>query len=378
MHLLSSLSASSVLALFLLGAPSSSTSGRAVPPERHVAPSPRVVEAVQRGEVIGIGGGAGGKYGGRWKGRETLAAHGLEEAADSIERGLSWLAENQAEDGSWEGDLDATSLALLALLGDGHTTTQGSHAKVTTRGLAWLRAQQVRASGSWVEASGDEALGNDARATLAIVEAYHFSKSPLLKVTAEKAVGALRKTDAFDDEPTLEAARSRAWVVLALVAAEEARLQVRASERREAAAWFAGLSQRLADSDDVSPRAGEAHALCVITRVSLGQDPAEAPELDAHGELLLRIAGDSSPLLDPAGWFHGSAAQHQLGREAAWTTWARGLRSRVLERQRSEGEHAGSWDPAGADSSVGRIRATALACLALETPYRHARVFGAR
>lgn len=74
-----------------------------------------------------------------------LAKHITPAAAEAIEKGLSYLARNQARDGSWRnaGALGAypvsmTSLAGIAFLADGNTTTQGRYAEQVDRAARFL------------------------------------------------------------------------------------------------------------------------------------------------------------------------------------------------------------------------------------------------
>jgi formylglycine-generating enzyme required for sulfatase activity len=85
--------------------------------------------------------------------------------AQALTDGLQWLVNHQAVDGSWDcdgfdaacgavgphpcgdpggpdEDIGVTSLALLALLGDGSTVSTGPHADTVARGIAWLVGQQ--------------------------------------------------------------------------------------------------------------------------------------------------------------------------------------------------------------------------------------------
>jgi hypothetical protein len=63
----------------------------------------------------------------------------------AVERGLSWLAKQQREDGSWVGISDGyatymTGHAGVALLMEGSTLKQGTYAPNLRRALAWVEA----------------------------------------------------------------------------------------------------------------------------------------------------------------------------------------------------------------------------------------------
>ena len=64
----------------------------------------------------------------------------------------------------------------------------------------------------------------------------------------------------------------------------------------------------------------------------------------------------------------------QLGGDH-WKVWSEALDRALLPAQRREGCEAGSWDPVGVwGSEGGRIFATAMSILILETEYRYKRM----
>jgi hypothetical protein len=59
----------------------------------------------------------------------------------------------------------------------------------------------------------------------------------------------------------------------------------------------------------------------------------------------------------------------------SWKSWNKALKTALLPHQATEGCAKGSWDPVGPwGSHGGRVYATALGALMLETYYRHARI----
>jgi hypothetical protein len=163
-------------------------------------------------DVIGIGGGAGGKFGGRFGGRKNLKARGGSGTEQALKDGLEWLRWHQSEDGSWDcdgfmsncgkiaageqcsdpgqatHDVGMTGLALLAFLGDGNTTRDGPYKEQVAKGIKWLKEQQDPDLGVLGEKVGHSFIYNHTIATLAVSEAYYFSKSPTIKRTAQDAV----------------------------------------------------------------------------------------------------------------------------------------------------------------------------------------------
>ena len=84
-------------------------------------------------------------------------------------------------------DVGITGLALLAFLGDGNTLGRGRYRDVVSRGVYWLRSQQDVDNGLIGEAIGHTFLYDHAIASLALGEAYYFSRSVLLKGTVQSA-----------------------------------------------------------------------------------------------------------------------------------------------------------------------------------------------
>ena len=74
-------------------------------------------------------------------------------------------------------------------------------------------------------------------------------------------------------------------------------------------------------------------------------------------------------------WWYGSMATFQAGGDA-WAGWFARAKAALVPHQRTDGCARGSWDPVAAyeRQTGGRVFATALGAMILETPYRHRRV----
>jgi hypothetical protein len=376
---------------------------------------------------LGLGGG-GDLYGGRGpgRGRRPSGGAGSEEA---VRLGLEWLARHQQEDGSWDGDgfagrcdegaaggdvcggagspshdVGLTGLALLAFLGDGHTTARGLHRERVARGCAWLLGEQEE-SGLIGSAAQHAFLYDHAIATLALSEAYHFSRSPLLKPAVAQAVAFIHRSRnpygawRYDSPPTGEDDTSvTGWMVFALTSARDAGFEV------DPAALEGALAFLDAVTDPVSGRVGYAErgspssrtpgnlayptdgaealtAVGLLCRVFLGQTPGQAPVMERHAALLRAAPPRWAPEergCDMYYWYYGTYAMFQLGGRD-WAAWNRTMDAAIVRTQREDGHARGSWDPVGPWGHVGgRVYATALMTLSLEVYYRYARVLGAR
>jgi hypothetical protein len=300
-------------------------------------------------DVVGVGGGAGGKYGGRFTGHRNLRAAGGAGTEEPLGDALAWLVARQEQGGSWHGDVGDTGLALLALLGDGHTTRTGLHREPVVAGVKWLREAQDFERGRL----GNADLHDHAVATLALVEAYFFSKSPLIRGTVQKAVNHLvRELPAGGDD-----AETLGWSLLALSAARDAGLSLDWTVERVALDRLATLA-----SGGAMP-ASLVRAACLLMRgvAHPGDDAARG-----WSELLASAAAD--PLaLPPETLFWCGQAAFQLGGRT-WRDWNAAARPALLGAQHRDGDARGSWpDPADP------VRTTALRAISLEVYFRWSR-----
>jgi hypothetical protein len=377
--------------------------------------------------VIGIGGGAGGKFGGRFGGRRNLRAGGGSGTQQALKDGLEWLKNHQDTDGKWDADefmkhdpandqcdgagdpkhdVGLTGLSLLAFLGDGHTLRHGLYKEVVTRGIKWLRDQQEFESGLIGEDIGHSFLYDHSIATLSITEAYYFSKSPLIKGTAQKAINYITRARnpygawRYEVPPVGDNDTSvTGWMVFALKSAEEAGLTIDKDAYTGALNWIeevtdpatgrvgydsmGSMSSRVTGvNDQFPPEKGEAMtSVALLCRFFLGQDPKENPIMEKHADLMRKTL----PEWDPEGfgcdmyyWYYGSYAMYQMGGDH-WKAWNKALKPAVLDSQRKDGSFKGSWDPVGPwGIAGGRVYSTATMVLCLEVYFRYARVLGAR
>jgi len=380
-------------------------------------------------DVIGIGGGAGGKFGGRFGGRKNLRTAGGSAVQQALKDALEWLKSHQSVDGSWDcdgfsvncgkigsttcggpggatHDVGVTGLALLAFLGDGNTTNQGEYKEVVSRGIAWLKEQQDPDSGLFGDRLSHDFIYDHAIATLAMCEAYYFSKSPLIKSTAQKAVGLIFRARnpygawRYDIPPVGDNDISvTGWMVFALASAKEAGLDGDYKTAFEGAlsiideytdpasgrvgySAFGELSSRTAGNEAFPREKGEAMtAVGLLCRIFLGQRPEDNEIMKKHADLIR----SKPPMWDPEGfgndlyyWYYATYALYQMGKPW-WPAWESAMKDAVVKTQRSDGDEKGSWNPDCAwGFAGGRIYSTALMTLCIEVYFRYAQVLGAR
>ena len=377
--------------------------------------------------VIGIGGGAGGKFGGRFGGRKNLRAAGGSGTEQALKAGLEWLKNHQDPEGLWDcdefmkhdppndlctgpgaslHDIGVTGLGLLAFLGDGHTTRKGLYKNVVRKGIRWLTGEQDYDTGLLGEEIGHTFLYDHSIATLAITETYYFDDSPMLDSVAQNAINYITRARnpygawRYDVPPMGENDTSvTGWMVFCLKSAEDAGLKIDPDAFVGALNWIdevtdpangrvgynsvGSASSRIEGLNNEWPTdSGESMtAVGLLCRFFLGQDPGKTPAMVKHADLMLKTL----PVWDPEAmgcdmyyWYYGSYAMFQMGGRH-WKAWNKAMKTAVLDSQRQDGAHLGSWDPVGPwGMKGGRVYSTATMVLCLEVYFRYGKVLGAR
>ena len=358
-----------------------------------------------------------GQGGGGWGDHPAYASRTgrRKEREDKLlDRGLQWLADHQLESGAWDADgieadcprfgprelcahdVGVSGLALLALLGDGNTSTAGRHRDAVLRGARYLIGIQDEA-GAFVAWQRSRLVYDQAIATLALCELAAVTASPAVRHAAQGGVDYLLRigspVDAWSyDAPTIGNSDTSvtAWVHQALRAAQWAGLKVDEQRLDATYEWYAEVI------DPATGRAGYDTFGSPSARYSFNEgrsrDHCETPTaaalfvclLDGEGASFHPCVDKSLALLDsnpPAWddgdaecdmiyWYYGLHALRRLG-DQRWNDWWRVYRKAAAKRQCTDLFLEGSWEPAGVWGMVGgRIYATAITLLALEAPYR--------
>lgn len=345
----------------------------------------------------------GGKFAGRGRGRKALGRIGRGELAKAIEAGLRWLVTHQSKDGGWQpkrftrlclpdspckgaatgaSDVELTSLALMALLGDGSTMRSGPYKASVKKAVIWLKNQQNEKTGLIGPAGESMHVHDHAIATIALTEAYGLSRYRVLKRYAQRAVDFLfesRNNDwgwsADGSGPAHPA--TTCWAIQALTVAEDFRLQLPDGFRGESAAW---LDKHTDATTGVVVSKGKPQQSSQVraahgawTRFLIGQDKGTAAIIST-AELLSKRPPRQGNGAEPMLWLHGSYTNYQLGGRH-WKTWSNRLTDTMLETQRTGDHTGGSWDPQGKDGMRGgRVYMTTLCVLSLEVYYRYTRL----
>ena len=342
-------------------------------------------------------------------------------AAGAVDRGLEWLALHQDADGRWDADdfakhdprdarcngggnpahdVGVTGLALLAFLGDGHTTTTGKHQRSVARGVRWLTEQQTKTSGRFGTNAVHDFIYDHAIATLAMVEAYGLSRDPALRGPAQLGIvyldahrnpyGSWRYQPRDHDSDT----SVTSWCLTAYESARRFGLtndkqtipivlnyldQVTDPRTGQAGYTKRGETSARHPGNHASRfpvEHGEAMTAAALSaRLFAGQRAGDDPMLRAAGDAILAKPPRwevTKGTVDLYYWYYATHALHHLGGRT-WNQWKKKLQPVLLEHQRSDPSYAGSWDPIGAwGEDGGRVYATAMGVLCLEASYRFA------
>ncbi|MBE7492192.1 MAG: terpene cyclase/mutase family protein [Planctomycetes bacterium] len=343
--------------------------------------------------------------------REKIAYLGSSELYDALASALSYLQRMQEPDGNWgfadmpahmqvrDADrrtlahLELTSAALLAYLGDGHSS-RGSlvgYDYNVKRGVDWILRQQK--PGGRIGPDGIQVVLGHAMATLVLAEDFALSRDQRLRKPLRDAcrwLAGVRLPDGSGGMPYLvngdACMMTAVWAHMALATARNLRvpeLDAPQSRLDELLAWFEretrGFTTIRASAEvlaqtELLPVSGAASM--TLFAVDAGYEMRRATFLSRLGRempaLEVHERNDRVDNGDVRYLFFGSLAfaleQQRTGQTAPWQSeFAR----TVLANQVKTGGHSGSFEPASQYARVyGRVFSTAFAALSIENAYR--------
>ena len=334
---------------------------------------------------------------------EALRRHGGDERTEAaVDAALRWLVANQAPDGRYsagqhgagresrtlghdrggagsKADTAMTGLAILALVGAGHSHLEGEYQETVRRALEFLLREQ-KPNG---DLAGDSLLY--ARmychgiAFLALSETYAMSGDHRLKPFVERAleytVAAQHSTTGgWRYQPGDQGDLSQfGWQIMALRSAEHAGLTIPPLTRtrletffRSASAGEHGGLARYRKGERIT-RTMTAEALACRHFMGLAHNPLAIEE--ATNYLMLELPAAGKPNLYY--WYYATVGLFPQQNEA-WNRWNGALIEQLVSRQRTDGPFAGSWDTDTQWGAYGgRVYTTALSTMCLEVYYRY-------
>ena len=356
---------------------------------------------------------------------KALAREGGTTATEkAVEAGLDWLARHQDANGGWDADgfasrceqggaacdgvgkgqhgeempcpFDAaiSAFATLAFLGAGHgpAVAGDRHGTVVEKALARLAHHDdawslALATQTFAEAEAVEGKGR-------VLPSARSGAERLL--AARQSDGAWAYAAGFRRGSDVPYA---GLVVPALVAARGVGVAWPATLAADVDRWLASLEAdhgRLAYLADgraygYTPTTANGLSAAAIRewlevgrttdrhRAHLALARADLPDwkisfkdVEVKGRGKVRVQVGHLSLYE---WWYGTEALFQAGGDG-WRAWFARLSSALVPHQQTAGCARGSWDPLGTyeRQTGGRVLATALSVLMLETPYRHRRL----
>jgi len=344
-----------------------------------------------------------GDFGGRSDAGRRAAVKkygGTVESEKSVNLGLTWLQKIQRKDGSWSfgdvgdagtpgsmqtTDVGATSLALLCMLGGGHThETPGPYKETVTNGLAWLMQSGIRSpAGADMRGAfeGNSGMYVQGLATICLCEASALEpKDRAIRHVALGAVRFIEKSQGSDGgwryQPREVPGDTSVvgWQVMALQSARAGGISVSPDTFSDARKFL-----NFVQAEDgvyygyTGPEKGRATTTAVglLCRMYMGWK-REKPQLQKGVEFLSNLGPSKEDI-----YFNYYATQvlHHWDGEL-WDKWNEQMREQLVANQIKEGPGAGSWDVTDPHGNAGgRIYQTTLSLLTLEVYYRHLPIY---
>ena len=332
-----------------------------------------------------------------------------EEQRIAVEKGLAWLASQQAPNGSWrqklgykqhedyaytrvEGHVGVTSLACMAFLAGGHLPGRGEYGEIVEKGLEFVLSA-VNDDG--YIAAYDSRMYSHAFATLFLAEIYGMTHREDVKPKLQKAVDFIVKSQndagGWRYEPYAVESDMSIVVcqVLALRAARNIGIRVPKSTVDRAARYVVDSAVTEADAqfrsyndpgtfyyirgrESRSSFPLTAAGVTALNGLGIYSDEAIKNGLDylsrMHRGFNRRYGiGDNGHYFFWYGHYYGVQAMYTAG-SPYWETYFVELRETLLELQNEDGSFPNSTGP-------GEAFGTAVGCLILEIPYRFLPIF---
>jgi chemotaxis protein histidine kinase CheA len=328
---------------------------------------------------------------------------GSPETERAVERGLAWLAQHQAPNGSWsihgftaqckehqcdgpgsfQSDTAATGLALLAFLGAGYTHQSGQYQDTVARGLKWLTSEQKPDGDLFNGDAPYVRLYSHSMAAIALCEAYGMTKDERLREPTQRAMqfiidsqhpqqGGWRYVPRQETDTSVSG-----WALMALKSGEMAGFGVPPAVYQRVGRWLdtveRGPSGGVYTYHPTRPESVAMTAEGLLMRQYLGFR-RDNPRLRAGANYLDARLPELAER-DAYYWYYGTQVMYHM-QGPHWAHWNGRLRDLLTSTQSQEGGTAGSWSPEHPtpdrwSSAGGRMYVTCLHLLVLEVYYRH-------
>ena len=335
---------------------------------------------------------------------------GSPESESAVKLALKWIVDHQLPDGGWDlnhqlgpgtrtspdpGDIEgtrnaATALALLPLLGDGHTHKSGEYKDAVFNGLRFLleRGRPVKAK-EFRSMNRAGTMYSHGLVSIVLCETYAMTEDPDLAPIAQKVVNFIESVQnegdggwgGVDYRPShISDTSVVGWQVMALKSAISSGLEVKPKTIKLTRKFLAklvnpdiGTFGYTTKPPKKNARLRACTAIGILSRMYLGaekdaEDLRNAiSQLDEWGP---DNEGSHDRVTDMYYNYYATQVMKQYGGDR-WRKWNKGMRDFLVERQEREGPATGSWIfDEQYSQAAGRLYTTSLACMTLEVYYR--------
>ncbi len=333
---------------------------------------------------------------------------GTSASEEAVAQALKWIIKHQLPDGGWDldhtrgpGDFRdsshpgnrparnaATALAVLPLLGAGHTHTTGQYKKEVRYALEYLMSKGKKSGRgiSYLEPGGT--MYSHGLVSIVFCEAYAMTKDPMLAPFAQGTIWYIE--DAQDPigggwryrprEPGDTSAVG--WQVMALKSGKISGLNInprtykRTEKFLDSVSTSGGAFYGYVDPPRGQP-ADARTAVGLLCRMYMGWDKANPGMVDGTAAI-----SEEGPSIGVGAnmyynYYATQVMKHIGGNK--WNKWNTKMRNFLVKSQDKKANAAGSWHFGGrnhASEAGGRLYATSLACMTLEIYYRYLPLYG--
>jgi hypothetical protein len=332
---------------------------------------------------------------------------GTPASEESVALALEWIVKHQLPDGGWSFDhtrgpgdfrdspdpgeltearAGATALALLPLLGAGHTHQTGKYKEVVGKGLEFLikRARRGGKNGiSYLEPGGT--MYSHGLVAIVFGEAFAMSKDPEL---GRYAQGTLWYIEHAQDpigggwryKPREQGDTSAVgWQLMALKSGKISGLNISPKTYKLAEKFLDSVSTSggayYGYTQPPNRKTADARtAVGLLCRMYMGWDKNVPGMVDGVAAIASKGPSEKDMYYN---YYATQTLKHIGGRQ--WNDWNNEMRDYLIKTQeKGQDAQAGSWhfETGHASQKGGRLYTTSLACMTLEVYYRYLPLYG--
>ena len=322
---------------------------------------------------------------------------GTAESELAVDRGIQWLINHQFSDGSWhlhfhqgpcngrcanpgglESTTAATGLALMALLGGGHTHKEGPYQQQVQDGLDYLMSQIRESPQGGNLAQGGGRLYSHGIATIALSEAYAMTGDNKLRGPVKEAQkyiahaqhleGGWRYGPQQPGDMTVTG-----WQLMAIKSGELAGIDPPRQVMHNAKQFLESMTNNRGRTFGYqSPGQKPSPTAIGLLMQMYGGTKRNKQELQDGIQFLIQKGPAPNDIYFN---YYATLAMHHYG-GAEWERWNPKMRDYLIQTQQREGHQEGSWHfPDAHGAAGGRLYNTAMAVMILEVYYRYMPIY---